>query len=52
MNEQIAFRSAADLHPIAAEAEFRGNAYGLAVAVHEDAAGQHIHRVIPNVCTQ
>jgi hypothetical protein len=36
----IACRGSADLHPVAAEAKFSGNAHGLAVAVHEHAAGR------------
>ena len=43
MDEQIPFRRAADLHPVCGEPELRGDAHGLAVAVHEHPAGKAVH---------
>jgi hypothetical protein len=43
MDEQIHFRRAADLNPVCGEPELRGDAHGLAVAVHEHPAGEDIH---------
>ena len=43
MDDQITAGAPGDLHPIGAEPELGGDAYGLAVAIHEHPTAENLH---------